>query len=264
MSLLLRKLLARFLRLGVDDGEGDPAGQPDDAGTPPDNGAAPPDPDDTPSIDDVFDTDDTPSRSEPEDPKEALRLERARRETLERELANRPPVASMQQGRDPDYEREEQQIAQARRDGANDDQIRWLQWQIDSNRKIRQADQRSQAALAESRDIADRTAFEQLQVTKPKTYRQYKDRVESAVNDMRAKGQAVPPRMAILRFMLGDDIMNGKLKPKARAGTSPAAANPPASVPRNRLPNVRSDVSARGNGTSERDKRRARLDGVPI
>jgi hypothetical protein len=68
--------------------------------------------------------------------------------------------------------------------------------------------------------------------------------------------------MAMLRFMIGDDMMNGKIKPKAaRASAAPANTS---SVERKRLPNVRSDVSARGGGQTERDKRRARLEDQPI
>jgi len=261
MSLLLRKLLPRYLRLGAAEGDPDPGAPPDPGPDPaPDTGGANDDPD---ALDDVLDIE-TPDPDDPDDPKEALKAERARRENVERELnetRQRQGATPQTPTRDPEFDREEAQIADAQRNGATEDQIRWLRWQIDSNRKIRASDQRSQAALNESRDIADRTQFEQLAVTKPKTYKQYRDRIEKAVTDLRNSGQTVPPRMAMLRFMIGDDIMNGKLKPKAARAAAPGNAS---SVERKRLPNARSDVSARGGGQTERDKRRARLEGQPI
>jgi hypothetical protein len=261
MSLLLRKLLSRYLRLGAAEGDPDPAAEPTDAAADPptDEGGG------EEALDDVFDgVEEGIGAGESEDPKEALKAERARRENVERELnetRQRQSTSAQTSSRDPESDREDAQIADAQRNGATEDQIRWLRWQIDSNRKIRASDQRSQAALNESRDIADKTSFEQLAVTKPKTYKQYRDRIEKAVSDLRASGQNVPPRMAMLRFMIGDDIMNGKLKPKAARAAAPGNAS---SVERKRLPNARSDVSARGGGQTERDKRRARLEGQPI
>lgn len=260
MSCLLRALLYRYLRLGAVEGEADPAAAPAEQGADQATDAG----DEPEALDDVFDGVEEGLGGEPEDPKEALKAERARRENAERELnetRQRQGAAPHTPSRDPEFDREETQIADAQRTGATEDQIRWLRWQIDSNRKIRASDQRSQAALNESRDIADRTSFEQLQVTKPKTYKQYRDRIEKAVTDLRASGQQVPPRMAMLRFMIGDDMMNGKIKPKAARASAPANTS---SVERKRLPNVRSDVSARGGGQTERDKRRARLEDQPI
>ncbi len=72
---------------------------------------------------------------------------------------------------------------------------------------------------------------------------------------MRAKGQTPVPRIAILRFLIGDDIMNGKVKPKGKS----------APVARGTSGVIRSDVRGKGgNAMSEHEKRKARLQNVRI
>ena len=252
MTNLLRNLLKRYFWLGV-EGDGDDDTQPAD---PPHEDATPPD-------DETFLLDDEVPAEEPAKPSAEDRLAAAERraEELQRELSaarSSQPTAPVQPSRDPDYEREEQQLAEARRNGATEDQERWLRWQIDSNRTIRQANKTSQAALAEAREIADRSDFSKLEITKPKTFKAYKDRVEQAIGEMRAKGQQIPPRMLVLSVLIGQDALAGKTqqKPKAKAAES-------STVERKRLPGTRSDVSSSGK-QSERDKRRARLENVNI
>jgi hypothetical protein len=57
--------------------------------------------------------------------------------------------------------------------------------------------------------------------------------------------------------MLGKDIAEGKLKPKARSA-------PPADLPRGRTPSARSDVGGRGTGKTEHQKRAERLANINI
>jgi hypothetical protein len=176
---------------------------------------------------------------------EALADERAQRRAEQQRTATPP--------KDTDYEREEATLAQARADpNTTQESVRWLQWQIDANRNMRANTRTSQAALAESRDIADKTEFGRLEITKPAVYKRYAERVEKAVQDMRANGQTAS-RSVILKLMIGDDIMSGKVKPKA-----PKAKTAEGTVDRGRVPGVRSDVSGRQR-MNDRDKLRSRL-----
>ena len=247
----------RFLWLGADP-EVDPPVDP----------APDPAPDAVVEDDDLpqgdLDTDLSTVPAKPDPAERATAAER-RATDLERELAAEraarasqppPPPAA-----DPDYQREEEQLAQARSTGASTDQLSWLQWQIESNRRIRNSERSSQGALAQARDLSDKADFDRLEITKPKTYKAYRDRIEKMVADTRSKGQAVPSRMVILRLLIGDDIMNGNVKSKTAA--KPAAEATTERVARPRVPVNRSDVSARAT-QNERDKRRERLRNQPI
>ncbi len=180
-----------------------------------------------------------------------LDAERSARTAAEARAA--PPQRQV----DPDYEREEQELAAARTAGQSQEQLNWLAWKIDGNRKIRQAQQASFGALAEARDLQDRTAFERLEITNPKFYKRYATRVEAAMNEMRARGQNAP-RLAVLRLLIGDDVVNGNVKASKK---TPAAAT--GGVDRGRTPNARGDVGAKGK-LSEHQKRTARLENQRI
>lgn len=264
----LWKLLLAFLFLGVEgEGEGDdPPGEEGAAA-----GDDPPGDDDL----DLGDGDDAgggadagasdagdgkpPVKSDAETAAErrarlaedALADERAARRAEQQRTATPP--------KDTDYEREEAAIAEARARGDTPEQLRWLQWQVDSNRNMRVNTRTSQAALAESRDIADKTEFGRLEITKPAVYKRYAERVEKAVQDMRANGQTAS-RSVILKLMIGDDIMSGKVKPKAGVKAKSADTS---TVDRGRGQTVRSDVSGRQR-SNEREKLRARLNGKLI
>jgi len=248
--------LLRYLFLGVVEGEPEPAA-PEPTAEPGDDLFG----DDGTLLDAAEEGGGTPAAEPEETPalKEAKRRadeaearandERSRREALERAA----PAPTPQ--RDPDFEREEMELRQAREGGATPEQIAWLQWKIDSNRKIRTTERSAGSALQEARDLADRTAFERLEITHPKVYQRYASRVDAAVADMRAKGQQVPPRAAILRLMIGDDLLAGKVAPKKKA----------APVERGRTPGIRSDVRGNGKGSmTEHEKRKARLQNVRI
>lgn len=263
MIAFLRLLLA-FLTLGVDDGDPDP---PDTSAT--DDGAAeggegdaaPAQGADEPTLDDLIETvEPTTQKQAPgaDDDPAALR---ARAERAERALAERqytPPPAP--HGRDPIFEQEEAAISAAK---ARGEDTAWLEWKINTDRTNRANRAESQQALQAARDLADRTEFGRLEITKPKVYKMYAERVEKTIADMRAKGEVIPPRLVLLRVFMGDDLLTGKLKPKQARAATPAAA-PANQVPRGRTPNVRSDVTGKGGGGSEHDKRRARLENVII
>ena len=250
MSELLRRLLA-FLRLGaVEEGDDPPD---DDPTADPAAGPTDTDPSDhaESTIDDLIDDEPTqPKKAPAADDREELR---ARAERAERALSERQPPPA--RGADPETEREDTQLAQAKANGATAEQLSWLQWQIDSNRKMRASERTSQQALQQARDIADRSEFGRLETTQPKLYKRYNAKVEQTIAEMRSRGEATPPRMVLLRVLLGEDMLNGNIKPKAKA-----AGAAPATVPRGRSPTMRSDVNGKSGGSTERDKRRARLE----
>ena len=149
---------------------------------------------------------------------------------------------------DTDFQREEDRL----RDPNLDPMERW---QIQSNRTLRQSQQLAAQALAQAQDLNDRTAFEAKIASDPHRAR-YRERVESAVADERRQGRNAS-REAVYYYMLGKDIADGKLKPKAKT------KSPAADVPRGRTPGVRSTVPP-ARGQTEHQKRAARLADVNI
>ena len=260
MNQLVLRLLA-FLHLGV--GEEIPPAEATPEENPPDDGGEETAPveSDEPTLEDLIETvEPTPTKKAPSADDDAaslrLRAERAERALAERQQA---PIAPAAPGRDPDYDREEAQLAAARAKG---DDTSWLEWQINSNRTLRENRRESQNALRAAQDLADRTEFGRLEITKPKVYRMYSERVEKTISDMRSRGEVIPPRMVLLRVFMGDDLLSGKLKPKQAKTAATPAATP--QVPRGRSPNVRSDVTGKANSGSDHEKRRARLANVII
>lgn len=263
MSLLLRRLLARFLVLPV--GEADPSPPPADADPAP---AA----EDT--LDDLIDasadlgTDAPPSSAEPTPaPQRASESERLERELLEerqrrRQLEDRllAPTAPAAPARDPEYEAEERRLEAARKSGMDANSIGWMQWQIDTNRANRQNTRDAQRALAQANDVSDRAAFNQLQTTNPGLYKRYGEKVETEIARLRQQGVQVPSRNDILKYLAGSDLVAGNLKKTVK----PAPAAPAPTVDRGRMPQTRTDVRGRANAASERDKRRERLRDVPL
>lgn len=149
---------------------------------------------------------------------------------------------------DPTFQQEEERL----RDPNLSDQERW---QINSNRTLRESRNAANAALFQAQDLNDRTVFESKVASDPHRAR-YRDRVEAALAEERRHGRNAS-REAIYYHMLGKDIADGKLKPKAKAKSGAA------DVPRGRSPAVRSNVTGSRNQT-EHQKRAARLANVNI
>ncbi|QTD88889.1 hypothetical protein [Burkholderia anthina] len=253
MSKLLQRLLG-FLFPGVDDG-GDPADPGGDAGGD-DAGAGDAGGDDSGAgggagdvPDDDFDFDfvepaaATRRATSDADRLAALEAEVERRGRLvDAGRTIQPPAP------DRDFESEEARL----RDPNTTDIERW---QIQSNRTLRQSQQAAQAALFQAQDLRDQTLFESKIASDPHRAR-YRDRVEQAVQEERRAGRNAS-RESVYYYMLGKDIADGKLKPKAKAKA------PAADVPRGKPPGVRGTVPA-GRGQSEHQKRAARLADVNI
>lgn len=255
MSLLLRKLLSRFLTLGV-VGDEPPADPPAD---PPEGG-------EEQTLDDLtaLGDEDPPADEPTETPAEKKARERA--ETAERErdeerrtrraLETNAIQAPRRPDVDPETAREEQQLEAARKRGASQAELDMLAWTHQSNRTIRQANTAAQTALRRAEDVRDQTSFERLEVTQPAIYKKYAKRVEAEVEKLQANGQNAP-RKAILSFLIGQDMLEGKTKGTTKAAPAPA-------VDRGRMPPARTDVSGRRGAADERTKRIERLKSITL
>lgn len=241
--LLLLCMLLAFLRPGVDgdddgavdldlsggDDKGDQGGDGADAGD--DKGD---DPDPAKLAADL-------ATERAERQKDRERAERAERERDEARAA-----APRQQHADPLVEEEERVL--------KDPQATELQkWQVNANREIRAGRAAGQTALAQAQDIADKTSFGQLAVKNPALFKRYESRVEAEYEKTRVAGRPAP-REAIMKFLIGQDAMEGKLTKKVPPKQD---ANP--NLNRGRMPGARSDVAGK-NPQSDREKRRARLE----
>lgn len=163
----------------------------------------------------------------------------------------------------------ERRVSQAR-STPNEEQRKWAEeeallansetdantrYWINANRQLRASTRASNEALTTASDIRDRTAFDRIAITNPKVHKAYETRVEAELEKLRAVGQTAP-RVALLTFLLGKDMLEGKLKP--RKSKSADATRTSSTVDRGRTPGARSDVSARGR-SNEQEKRRERL-----
>lgn len=242
MNELLKKLLA-LLFPGVDGDTEDVDPPVDD----PDKSGAGDDTDDDLPEPDLSDDPPASARSRRSDADERLaRLEAEveRRGRLAEE-ARRAPAAPQV---DPQFQREEERLRSA-------DITELEKWQIESNRTIRQATAEARQARLEAADTMDRARFESKMNSDPRRSK-YADRVEEAIQQERSQGRNAS-REAVYFYLLGKDIAEGKLKPKAKTTAAPQ-------VPRGKPAGVRSDVQGRGRPTTDRDKLRARLENQAI
>ena len=136
----------------------------------------------------------------------------------------------------------------------NPESTDWQKYSVNAARAARQANMNSQDAIRRAEDLSDKTAFGQYQVTKPKLYEKYKDRVEKTLADIRSKGMNAP-REAIMARLIGDDMLAGKLKPDSAK---------PAGAKRAVTPGARSDVNSSSGRMTEAEKRAKRLENVRI
>lgn len=238
-------LLLAFLRIGIEGDEPAPdAPEKDD-----------PAPDlevdlDAPEDPPAKDNDDRPSAEEFAAAQAAAKSDRERADRAERERdeARRQRPAFNQ---DPEFAREEAKL----RDEKTTDLERW---QIQANRELRAGRSVSQAALAEARDISDRTSFRALEAKKPVLFKRYEAKVEEELARVRSQGGNAS-REAILKYLVGQDAMDDKFSRKKAAPKDDKAPD----VKRGKLPGARSDVSGK-TGMTEHQKRIARLENQPI
>lgn len=132
-------------------------------------------------------------------------------------------------------------------------------WQIEANRTLRANHESSQSALRAAEDLRDQTHYNGLVSTNP-IAKKYAKRVEEKLAEVRSNGGNLA-RGVILKMLIGDDIVEGRVKPKAAKRTE--GGEEVVRVHRGQPPVTRSNVQGRGS-SSERDKRRARLEGKTI
>ena len=236
------KFFVKYFTIGVDDD----VPPPDDDTPPPDDDVPPPD-DDTP-----------PSDPEPSAPRisraqqaiitQRERAQKAERdaEQLRRELAEarRQPAAPSQE--DLLFQQEEATLKSLPPDS-------WERYAIESRREARQSKALSLSVMNQAKDLSDKAEFSSLRASKPAIYDKYEARVEERLSQIRANGGSIPPRKAILEYLLGADLLNGKVK----------TATPTKSPTQSRV-SARSDVSPSSGGRSDYEKAMARLEGVRI
>lgn len=119
---------------------------------------------------------------------------------------------------------------------------------IETNRALRQSHNISTTALQRAEDMSDKSEYNLKAIDNP-VYRKMSDRVEKERQRIAGTGNGVPPRQVVLAYLLGQDMLKGKVKPAA----------PKAKVARPQPTKARSDVRA-NTGRSEQEKRRARLE----
>lgn len=223
------------------------------------------DPDQT--LDDVLNLDDQdpePKVEEPDDEPPELKTakQRAKDAEAERDREREARIRAEERARvvtpapaqtvDPDYDREEQQLRELKSSGATPEALYWAQFRIDTERRARATDRKLSQVAIDSQDAADRLAFRHFESAKPNLYKRYGERVEKLAGEYRAKGQVVP-REAILKMLVGDDMVNGTIKPTAKR---PATTGPDGKVIRGQPQQVRSDVQGKGGRPkSIREKR---------
>jgi hypothetical protein len=271
MFMNLWQLLMLYLVLGIVDGEGadgEPGGEGE--GEPEPGGGEPAGEGEPESEDDDLDALINAAEPEPEPGKKAGRenaaIRDARKRAQDAEEARIRAEATleaerrMRQGQQPSEDQRQWEAEEAKlRDPDVSDQEKW---QIRSNRTIRQAAFNSNQALSTAADIRDATEFDRLATTNPKVYDRYKDRVEKMRGEWAAKG-VFPPRKELLKMLLGEDILNGKVKSTAKPKAAAGAEERTTTIDRGRSPGARSDVTGKGR-MSEHEKRAQRLKGVAL
>lgn len=130
-------------------------------------------------------------------------------------------------------------------------------WQIQANRQLRENNRQNAMAMAQVQDMSDKSRFDTLASTKPAIHKRYADRVEAELNKMRKTGQNAP-REAILRYMIGNDALEGKLSTKKSTDVKKTGG-----VDRGRTPGARTDVQAKGRMT-DFERLEKRLEGKII
>lgn len=253
MLIRLYLLLAAFLTLGVDP--------PDD----PDNTDPPDNPDDPDPLDLGEDDPDPPGGdADPDDPdtiREQLKAERTARETAERnarEASERATAAEARSRESRAPPSQEQQLFEHEETRLRDPALTAQEkWQIESNRVLRSNQREARQALAESREIADKSDYDRYAASNPALAKRYTDRVEKKLVEIRATGGNIP-RKVLLKMLIGEDIVDGKVKSTKRT-TDGGTTQQPRTVDRGKPRTGRSDVRGRGAST-EQEKRRARLE----
>jgi hypothetical protein len=256
-SNLLKKLIAKALLAlspRVDDDEPEPE-LPDDVDVPDEDLPEPVDDDDEP---DPVEDDEPPARigrAQREIIKTRERAQTAEAQLAtaraELEAARRAPQQAAQPSQDELIWKQEDEVLR------NPDAEPWQKYAVQSARQARSAEANSRNAMARAEDLVDKSNFDRIRSEKPKLYERYKDKVETMLTELHTSGRTAP-REKLLAILVGEDMLNGKLKTsETRTTTAPAR--------RASTAGVRSDVSSASTGRlSESEKREKRLENVRI
>jgi hypothetical protein len=251
--LELNKLLQWLFALLFPAVEGPDEDAPPEEDTPPDEDALEPEPnEDAPEPED--DNNEQPPEPRVSRAQKAIIDARVRAQTAERELAE--ARAQLEQTRRaPAQPSADQMLWQQEEETLrNPETSDWQKYAINANRAARQATVTSQTALQRAEDLSDRAEFAAVGVEKPKLYAAYKDRVEQHLAAARKEGRN-PPRKEIMTYLVGKDMMEGKVKGTVNAAKPTVNARASA----------RSDVAASGGARmSDAEKRAKRLENVRI
>lgn len=252
---LLASLIAAYFTLGP---------TPD----PPDPSVDPPAPDaDLEDLDLNPDPTPDPPAPDPADPDAMLRAATARAEAaeknaresserlaaLERQRSEPAPRSAGPNVEQQQWEEEERRLKDPAITAAD-------RWYIESNRSLRASRQDAAAARLESMRASDSADFSRLLSTNPVAKRYEKRVVEKQEEMLRTTGQFVNSRV-VLKMLIGDDIVEGRVKSKPRAKPADGAEG---RTQRSNPPSPRSDVRRGAGAQTEQEKRRARLENVHI
>lgn len=180
-----------------------------------------------------------------------------RERTQKAEDENRRILAELAEARKPQQAASptHEQIIRQQEDAilSNPESTDWQKYSVQSARDAREAKHAAARSIYEARDIADKSEFRQLAVTKPKSYEKYKDRVEKL-----RKTLPDVPRMELYALEMGRDMRDGKI------GSTEKSAKPKGGADRGKTPGVTSNVSAKGGKLTDAEKRIKRLENVRI
>lgn len=266
--LKMWQLWLAFLVLGIADGESGGEGDGEEGDKEPPEGEEPPPEgdelpgDDLDSLIETVEDDGGETKSKPR-ANDAIRTARERAQAAdeariraEATLDAERRMRTSQQGPSEDQRLYEQEEARLR-----DPEVAEIEkWQIRSNRTLRANTQAANTAMLTAADMQDKAAFDRLEFTKPKVYKAYADKVEKALTEMRGRGEKAP-RLALLSFLIGKDVIDGKVQSTGSKKATRQAEN--SGVDRGKPPGARSDVAGKGKMTNLQ-KLEAKLKGVRI
>ena len=268
MSLTLR-LLRSFLHLGILPDPPDPPAGDDDLEVdldPPDD----PDPPSPPPGKAAGAGDDDDGVEDPAVLRERLRAARERADAAARErdeARQRYEETRRQMAAPPTDTRQrselERILAEEDRILADPNASAQDKWTVNSNRTLRSIQEETRRTSAMAADTADKADFAAICAKQPGLAKKYGKAVEERLAEIRKAGGNLN-RSFILRAMIGDDIVEGRVKSSRKAAANPADREDPAAGLRGKPPSARGDVGNRGRGKDDRAKLRDRLEGQQI
>jgi hypothetical protein len=254
LKYLLMMLMFVFPHVG-EPGEGDPDPEVEDATDDSAGDDAEEDGDPEPEADPESEAEPEAVSAAPAKPmsraqRDIIRLRKETQELREDAKRARELAEQLQRSAPPPVNHQLMEEEQKLRDPATSE---WERWQIQANRTLRQTAQATEQANRNAADMADKMDYVQ-KGSADQRFSRYATRVEQKLAELRRQGSNAP-REVLLKLLIGEDALAGKFQAK------PAAKS---SVSRGKIVSARSDTPARGTGSSEHQKRAARLSNTII